>query len=78
MRSTDRDPLELPADAGAWLLADAHPQERLEHVAVHPHARPDPVLGVYLLADGLEEAEERAAAVCRRVLTFRQELRGWS
>jgi hypothetical protein len=67
----------LPEQAGAWLRAAAAPEDGVEHVAVHAHAQPDPVLGVYLLADRLEDAEERAVAVCRRVLAARRELRGW-
>lgn len=67
----------LPADVAGRILATAVPDERIEHVAVHPYARPYPVLGVVLGADGLEQAEERAAAVVRRTLAAHAELREW-
>ncbi|MEV7009222.1 hypothetical protein [Streptosporangium sp. NPDC051022] len=67
----------LPADVAGRILAAAVPDERVEHVAVHPHAQPYPVLGVVIGADGLEQAEERAAAVVRRTLATHDELREW-
>ncbi|MCX4526470.1 MULTISPECIES: hypothetical protein [unclassified Streptomyces] len=49
-----------------------------EHVSAHPHALPDPVVGVFLLADSLGEAERRAEALCRRALDVVPALRGWT
>ncbi|NML50201.1 hypothetical protein HHL19_11060 [Streptomyces sp. R302] len=62
----------------ALVLGRARPEERVEHVAVHPHALPHPVLGFYVLADRLAEAEATARAVCRRVLRDCPEFDGWS
>ncbi|GAA3184309.1 hypothetical protein GCM10010451_36850 [Streptomyces virens] len=42
--------------------------DRVEHVAVHPRSASRLTLGFYLLADGLEEAEERAVRVCGRLV----------
>ncbi|MFI1967903.1 hypothetical protein BLA24_22150 [Streptomyces cinnamoneus] len=55
----------------------ALPRERVEHVAVHAHAEPHPVLGVYLLAERLEQAELHAAQACRRTIAHRPELAEW-
>ncbi|MEV0218272.1 hypothetical protein [Streptomyces sp. NPDC050704] len=68
---------DLPADAGISVLSQALPEERVEHVAVHPRAVPHPVLGLYLIADRLEVAERRAAEVCRRALLRCPQLAGW-
>lgn len=66
----------VPEGIGAWVGAMATPGH-VEHVAVHATTLAYPVLGVYLLADGLEEAEELALAACRRALADRPELTGW-
>ncbi|GHF72303.1 hypothetical protein GCM10010218_62000 [Streptomyces mashuensis] len=58
----------LPDTVAESTLALALPHERVEHVVAHPHARPHPVLGVFLLADGLTQAEERTAELCRRAI----------
>ncbi len=68
---------DLPEQAGEWLRAVALPEEGVEHVTVHGRALPDPVLGVFVIADRLELAEQRAAAVCQRALAVREELHGW-
>ncbi len=67
----------LPRTAGDLLLAVALPDERIEHVVLHPCASPCPVLGVYLLADCIEDAEERATEFCRRALAALPALAGW-
>lgn len=67
----------LPADMGAWMRAHTQAGDKVEHIVVHPTARPYPVLGLYLLADRLEHAEACAADVCRRVLRARAELADW-
>ncbi|MFI8963420.1 hypothetical protein ACIGO8_15050 [Streptomyces sp. NPDC053493] len=66
----------VPEEIGTWVGAMAAPGH-VEHVAVHATTRVYPVLGVYLLADGLEEAEKVALTACQRMLTSRPELRGW-
>ncbi|MFF9853756.1 hypothetical protein [Streptomyces litmocidini] len=76
--------LAAPADAlipdgiGAEALRLALPEERVEHVCLHPKGPRGPVLGVYLLAESLAEAEERAAVLCERLLAHHPGLAGWS
>ncbi|MFI5637932.1 hypothetical protein ACIA8H_11015 [Streptomyces goshikiensis] len=48
-----------------------------EHVSAHPDALPDPVVGVFLVADGLAEAERTAETLFRRALAVVPALRGW-
>ncbi|MEU8621310.1 hypothetical protein [Streptomyces sp. NPDC048623] len=67
----------LPEDAAVRALALALPEERVEHVSAHPDALPLPVLGVFLLAGSLAEAESRAAALCRRLVERHPALAGW-
>ncbi|MFD5461596.1 hypothetical protein ACFWIQ_02050 [Kitasatospora sp. NPDC127059] len=67
----------LPHDARELLLAAIRPEDRVEHVVVHPYATPDPVLGLYLLADSLTSAERRASAFCRRALATVPPFAGW-
>ncbi|MFJ6621346.1 hypothetical protein ACIQOW_27710 [Kitasatospora sp. NPDC091335] len=73
----DSPGLALPPDARELLLAAALPGDRVEHLVVHPEAFPDPVLGVYLVADSLAEAEGRAAVFCGRVLAAVPGFEGW-
>ncbi|MFF2614491.1 MULTISPECIES: hypothetical protein [unclassified Kitasatospora] len=68
----------LPDGVADLVRSVATPADRLEHVAVHPHAVPDPVLGLYLLADGLADAESRAAGLCERAVASAAPLHGWS
>jgi hypothetical protein len=67
----------LPIQAPSWIFDAARQAESVEHVVVHRPASATPVLGVYLLADRLEDAEQRAADLCRHVLYARPELSGW-
>ncbi|WP_219670170.1 hypothetical protein [Streptomyces bambusae] len=66
----------LPSGTADLVRAAARPGDRLEHVTVHPDAPGGPVLGLFLLADRLEQAEEAADALCRRALAASPELRG--
>ncbi|MFE0701553.1 hypothetical protein [Streptomyces sp. NPDC058872] len=66
----------VPEEIGSW-VADAAVPGGVEHVAVHTAACGHPVLGVFLLAGRLEEAEEAALTACRRMLDRRPELAGW-
>ncbi|WP_371498189.1 hypothetical protein OG871_19255 [Kitasatospora sp. NBC_00374] len=68
---------ELPDTTAELIRRIAHPQDRVEHVSVHRRPGFDPVIGVYLLADRLEEAEDRTAALCRRAVEELPALRGW-
>ncbi|MFD6179914.1 hypothetical protein [Streptomyces goshikiensis] len=69
----------LPAAAADLIrsLADADGLSA-EHVSAHPHALPDPVVGVFLVADSLSEAERRTETLCRRALDVVPALRGWT
>jgi hypothetical protein len=68
----------LPPDVAVCARTHARPQDRLEHACAHPLAHPHPVLGVYLLADSLAQAESNAARLCRRVLSDCPALHGWT
>jgi hypothetical protein len=68
----------LPPDAAAWTRGHARPEDLLEHVSAHPLARPHPVLGFYILAGSLAQAEESTARMCRRALSGCPGLRGWT
>lgn len=76
LSSPDRAP--LPDGVADLVRSVTIPEDRLEHVAVHPDAAPDPVLGLYLLADGLADAESRATVLCGRALAADAPLHGWS
>ncbi len=67
----------LPPDTRELLSALVRPGDRIEHLVLHRDAVPDPVLGLFLLADSLTEAESRAAAFCRTALGSFPELLGW-
>ena len=68
---------ELPVNAGEMLFSVALPEERIEHVAVHSRALPHPVVGVYVLAGRIEEAEDRATRFCGRALAACPAFAGW-
>ncbi|MER5734423.1 MULTISPECIES: hypothetical protein [unclassified Streptomyces] len=59
-------------------MGDADLSGHVEHVTVHAPSHTRVVLGVYVLADRLGEAEAAALSVCRRVLDGRPELAGWT
>ncbi|MFF9625668.1 hypothetical protein [Streptomyces griseosporeus] len=58
----------LPPDVRESVRSCIRPGDRVEHVAVHPQPPSRLTLGFYVLADGLEEAEQRAVGVCGRLL----------
>ncbi|MFI8266763.1 hypothetical protein [Streptomyces sp. NPDC085665] len=68
----------LPADLRSLILSRLGPNDGAEHVSVHPHARPDPVIGLYLRAGSLVEAEEHAAILIRLLLSRCPELADWT
>ncbi|MFF8379652.1 hypothetical protein ACF07V_26385 [Streptomyces sp. NPDC015661] len=68
----------MPCDAAAKALRLARPEEGVEHVSAHANGPRGPVLGVYLLADSLAQAEARTAALCERLLTRHPGFTGWS
>lgn len=70
--------IQLPCETGELVrrITDVH--NPVEHVSVHPYAQPDPVLGVYLLAASLAEAEERVWTLACRAVAELPSLRGWT
>ncbi|MFJ6755856.1 hypothetical protein ACIQNK_12655 [Streptomyces sp. NPDC091273] len=69
---------QLPPDLRAVVNEAARPEDGVEHASVHGDASPAPVLGLFLLADSLAQAEVNAAAVCARLLEIHPELSGWT
>lgn len=70
------DGAQLPGHIRDLVRSSIVPGDRVEHVAVHPRPPTRLTLGLYLLADALEEAEERAVGVCARLLGDVPELAG--
>ncbi|MFE0701519.1 hypothetical protein [Streptomyces sp. NPDC058872] len=68
----------IPDGVAPEALRLALPEERVEHVSLHPKGPRGPVLGVYLLAESLAQAEERTASLCERLLARHPGLAGWS
>nr|BEK67692.1 hypothetical protein KPHV_49190 [Kitasatospora purpeofusca] len=67
----------LPPDTRDLLSALVRPGDGIEHLVLHRDAVPEPVLGLYVLADSLAEAEQRATEFCRSALAALPGLRGW-
>ncbi|MEU9714919.1 hypothetical protein [Streptomyces sp. NPDC047976] len=67
----------LPPQVKSLVHVLAREGDGVEHVTAHPRALPFPVVGLYLRAESLVEAESTGAALCRRVLE-RAEFTGWS
>ncbi|MBW5482325.1 hypothetical protein [Streptomyces bambusae] len=76
LRAPFGDP--LPCDAARRALAAARPDDRVEHVSAHARAEPHPVLGFFVMANSLSEAEGRIAQLCLRLLREHGELAGWA
>ncbi|SEM40456.1 hypothetical protein [Streptacidiphilus jiangxiensis] len=68
----------LPDDAAALVRSCARPADGLEFVVAHPAAMPDPVLGLFLIADSLADAEARAFRICRLALERYAPLSTWA
>ena len=69
--------VQLPSATAEFIRYLPGAEGLVEHVSAHPGALPDPVVGVYVLADGLAEAERRTEDLCRRALAEVRALRGW-
>lgn len=67
----------LPDSVVTMVRSCAHIADGLECVVVHADARPHPVLGLYLIAEDLEDAESRAAGMCRRTVDRYPLMAGW-
>ncbi|MFE6664425.1 hypothetical protein ACFVFH_12840 [Streptomyces sp. NPDC057697] len=69
--------IPLPAEA-AQLIWDGCAERGVEHVVVHSAMeRDDSLVGLYVLARSVEEAEGVAARACRRALDEHVELAGF-
>ena len=77
-RADGSPPGALPDGMGAGLRASARAEDGVEHVVVHADARPHPLLGVYVIADRIEEAEANAARVWERARAARPEFGAWA
>ncbi|MEU3031257.1 hypothetical protein ACPCBC_32655 [Streptomyces incarnatus] len=66
---------ELPAETVSLVMRCARPDEHLQHVVMHSNGPAGPVLGLFLLAPTLKEAEQVTAALCQRALDRNAELR---
>ncbi|MEV7523868.1 hypothetical protein [Streptomyces sp. NPDC091371] len=69
---------ELPSDLRALVYESTRPEDGVEHVSVHGDVPSAPVLGLFLMAGSLAQAEANAAAVCARLLEIHPELAGWT
>ncbi|MEW2514835.1 hypothetical protein [Streptomyces sp. NPDC046870] len=58
----------LPPEVRELVRSSLAPGDRVEHVSVHVRSPIRLTLGLYMLADGVEEAEHRAVRVCTRLL----------
>ncbi|MFM9584381.1 hypothetical protein [Streptomyces caniscabiei] len=67
----------LPADTRSAIAACAGDSDALEHVTVHRDDPARPVVGFFLRAACLEEAEARAERLWRRTAARRPDLRAW-
>ncbi|MFE4699774.1 hypothetical protein ACFRIC_22140 [Streptomyces sp. NPDC056738] len=67
---------EPPPNIRTLVRAAIVPRDGVEHVAVHTVSAVELTLGFYLLADTLEEAEERAVRATRRLLRVVPQLAG--
>ncbi|MGW2601628.1 hypothetical protein [Streptomyces klenkii] len=69
---------DVPEAVGEAVRRLARPEEGIEHVVDRLSAPAGPVLGVYVLAGDLHQAEARAALVCGRALEEIPAFRGWT
>ncbi|MFF2013147.1 hypothetical protein ACFVWY_29310 [Streptomyces sp. NPDC058195] len=70
--------IPLPAEA-AQLIRDGCEEQGIEHAVVHPTAEGnDSLVGLFVLAGSVEEAENLAARACRRALAGHAELAGFT
>ncbi|MER7756937.1 hypothetical protein [Kitasatospora sp. NPDC097643] len=69
---------ELPPGVPEFIRTTADPREPVEHVSVHRRADSTTVLGLFLVADRLADAERRAAEACRRAVATMPALDGWT
>ncbi|GAA3027536.1 hypothetical protein GCM10020229_43710 [Kitasatospora albolonga] len=68
---------QLPTETAELIRATARPEDCLEHVVVHGRVVPHPVVGLFLIADDLHQAERRAAVLMDRAVHLHPALLGW-
>ncbi|WP_405774615.1 hypothetical protein [Streptomyces sp. NBC_00859] len=63
----------------AGLLAGNEPADeyRIEHISLHPHAQPGPVVGLFIQAASLAVAEAGAARAWQRATAAQPALAQW-
>ncbi|MER6450434.1 hypothetical protein DEJ51_17310 [Streptomyces venezuelae] len=67
----------MPSSAAEAIAGACAGRDGFEHVSVHPDALPHPILGFYLRADSLEEAESATLSLWCRAGSAVPELRAW-
>ncbi|MEV6682699.1 hypothetical protein AB0N09_38420 [Streptomyces erythrochromogenes] len=67
----------LPAHTDRLIAEAAHPGEGIEHVVVHEDVGFGSLVGLFVLAATVEDAERTAASVCGRVVRTQPELAGF-
>jgi hypothetical protein len=72
------DDSDLPTEATRLILDSCLPGEGVEHVVAHAAAGGSPVVGLFVLAPDVEEAERIASAVCLRAFAAHPELAGFA
>ncbi|MEV3859122.1 hypothetical protein AB0J38_33015 [Streptomyces sp. NPDC050095] len=72
------DSSDLPAGAARLILETGLPDEGVEHVVTHVDVCGVPVVGLFVLAPNLAEAERIAGRVCLRALASCPELDGFA
>ncbi|MEU6315285.1 hypothetical protein [Streptomyces sp. NPDC047014] len=68
----------LPRTTAADLTAHAEDRRNLLHISVHPDPEDHPVVGVYLRAASLTEAEAAAVRLWQRAQADTAPLAGWT
>jgi hypothetical protein len=77
-RADGSPPTALPEPIGGAVRAAGQGRDGVEHVAVHRDAHPHPVLGVFVIADTLEDAEARARRAWQYAHARHPWLRPWA
>ncbi|GGN94040.1 hypothetical protein GCM10011579_093170 [Streptomyces albiflavescens] len=68
---------EMPPSAAESIARSCTDRDGFEHVSVHPGAFPDPVVGFYVQAGSLEEAETAALSLWGHASSTVAELQAW-
>lgn len=68
----------LPEDASSLIAQLAEADKSVQHITFHQDSFPDPVIGIYVQAGRLQDAEERSVQLCRRAAATLPGFDGWS